>query len=58
MRKFLDAFELTVAQQRVVIVLLLVFVAAMAAKSFWQGPVDRRLQTPAVQPSPSPGTGP
>ncbi len=51
-------FELTVAEQRLIIVLLLIFVAAVAVKKYRERTNDHRSGEAFVQPSPSPGTRP
>ncbi len=59
MKKLLDVFELTVAQQRAIIILLGALVLFVALKSYR----DARLYPPPAlppldQPSPSPGIRP
>lgn len=62
MKRFLAMFELTVAEQRVVIFLLLALVAfaALMSRRDTGGNEVVNSTTPAAsdQPSPSPGTGP
>ncbi len=58
MKRFFAMFELTVAEQRLIIVLLLIFVAAVAVKKYRERTNDHRAVEAFVQPSPSPGTRP
>jgi hypothetical protein len=55
LKSFITMFELTVPEQRTIVVLLLAFVGIVAAKKYH----DRSsAPTAVVQPSPSPGTRP
>ncbi len=58
MKRFFAMFELTVAEQRLIIVLLLIFAAAVAVKKYRERTNDHRSGEAFVQPSPSPGTRP
>jgi len=51
MKRFLSAFELTVAEQRVVIALLLVLIIFFTVKTY-RDPRPRELPPPTTQPSP------
>jgi hypothetical protein len=53
----LATFELTVAQQRAIIVLLLIFVVAVAVKNYRER-MNEQPPAAIAQPSPSPGTRP
>jgi hypothetical protein len=54
-KSFIAMFELTVPEQRTVVVFLLAFVGIVAAKNYYEKP---SAPTAIVQPSPSPGTRP
>ncbi|MDQ6625417.1 MAG: hypothetical protein M3Y69_04635 [Verrucomicrobiota bacterium] len=56
MKGFLATFELTLAEQRTVVTLLLLFVLLFAAKKYHDGAFTHTAAI--VQPSPSPGTRP
>ncbi len=58
MKRFFAMFELTVAEQRLIIVLLLIFVATVAVRSYRERTNDHRPVEAVAQPSPSPGTRP
>ena len=59
MSRLRDAFTLSVAEQRVIIVLLAVLVIATAIKIRRDAAADARPHVaPAIQPSPSPGIRP
>ncbi len=58
MKRFLAMFELTVAEQRITIILLLIVVGIAVATKYRERSNDHRAVEPFVEPSPSPGTLP
>ena len=59
MKRFLPVFELTVAQQRTILVVLLALTAFFAIKHHRERTLEERsIESSLVQPSPSPGTRP
>jgi hypothetical protein len=59
LKRFVTLFELTVQEQRTIVVLLLVIAAILVAKTYREQANEKRQpQSSAAQPSPSPGTRP
>ncbi|MBA3882947.1 MAG: hypothetical protein H0X73_09615 [Chthoniobacterales bacterium] len=56
MKSFLAMFQLTVPEQRIIIALLLVFVAVVAAKKYLDLTSEERRPAEIIQLSSSPGT--
>jgi len=58
MKRLRGVFELTVPEQRIIVVLLLAFVALVAVRQYREHPTHQRSAESLVAPSPSPGTRP